>query len=170
MAEEILKEDWKANHDIGHETLSLYSYQLLCYFLASQPLSSIAEKAVRGNYGSYHERQEISKLLIAIATYYRVKYDDGSWEHAEWLHDKYEGVGTLIKDVTFSEKESLKFRDACNKIIHATKVNFDVEVNPETSLSYLLPTLYLYGEFRGSTWKTELNVIEFCKAAQNVIV
>lgn len=144
MAEEIPDEEWQSSHDLGFDIFFLDTYRLLCQFLASKPLSSLKEEKIGRGLGRGYERQEISSLLIKIATFYRVKYDDGSWEHAEWLHDEYNGVGELIKDVTLPESCELSFKEACNKIIHATKVHFDVETNPDTGIPYLNPVLYLY--------------------------
>ncbi|SFH61803.1 hypothetical protein SAMN05216299_1384 [Nitrosospira sp. Nsp14] len=44
--------------------------------------------------------------------------------------------------------------EACNKIIHARKISFDVEKIGEHP--YLNPYVYLYGKQNGKNWKATL--------------
>jgi hypothetical protein len=91
--------------------------------------------------------------------------------HGEWLDDNYQGVGSLVEDTTAPEKATrLDFREACNKVIHAKKVHFDGGVNESTKRQYVNPIIYLYGDKGGKSWRATLDVVEFCKAAGNVIV
>lgn len=171
MAELIPDDEWRASHNVGHEAFFMDTYRLLCHFLASQPIAALEHDSRGRSFGSSYEKQEISKLLINIASYYRVKYDDGSWEHAKWLHDNFNGVGTLVKNIEQPEEtEELDFKEACNKIIHAKKVHFDVGDNSTNKIQYLNPFLYLYGSYHKKEWKVILDIVEFCRAAQKVIV
>jgi hypothetical protein len=100
-----------------------------------------------------------------------VKCDDGSWEHAPWLHEQYKGVGSLIEDLRNVEAiQQLDFREACNKIIHARHVHFDGDIHAETQAEYLNPVVHLYGTKAQNDWRATLDIVEFCKAAKNVIV
>ncbi len=55
----------------------------------------------------------------------------------------------------------LEIREACNKIIHAQKVRFDVE---EIGVQkYMNPIIYLYGTLQNKEWRATLDVIKFCK-------
>lgn len=171
MTEKIPDKSWQATHNLGHESLFSAARDLLRHFMASKPISSLIKNEGKSRFTSSFEPEEISKLLINIAAYYRVKFDDGSWEHAEWLHDnEYSGVGILIEDVATGVEISLEFKESCNKIIHAQKIHFDVSINAFSGVEYLNPIVYLYGKKYKKTWKTTLDIVQFCKAAGNVIV
>ena len=171
MAELLPSSEYESAHALGHEAFWLDAYRLLSHFLASRSIASLQEP--RGSRGlKVNEKSEISRLLINIATYYRVKYDDGSWEHARWLHtEEYKGVGTLIDDLRDPKtSRQLDFRDACNKIVHAKRVHFDGGTDQSTKSEYLNPIVYLYGSKSQLEWRATLDIIVFCKAAANVIV
>jgi hypothetical protein len=61
----------------------------------------------------------------------------------------------------------LKLREACNKIIHATDIRFDVvtpdKANPDEEDAYILPRLYLYGKKDRSDWRAVLSIVDFVK-------
>ena len=172
MSELLPNSEYDAAHNLGHDAFWLDVYRLLSHCLASQRIAAVEKvpqdsRSLKAGY----EKPEISRLLINIASYYRVKYDDGSWAHASWLHEEYEGVGTLIEDLRNADGvQRLNFREACNKIIHAKRVHFDGAVHADTGSEYLNPTIYLYGSKSKKDWKATLDTVEFCKAAMNVIV
>ena len=132
MAEKIPDKSWEASHALGHDSLFSDARNLLRHFMASKPISSLIKNNRKPRFGSSYESEEISRLLINIAAYYRVKFDDGSWEHAKWLHDECSGVGRLIEDISSGVEDSLEFKESCNKIIHAQKLHFDVSINEST--------------------------------------
>jgi hypothetical protein len=163
--------DSESSHRIDPNAYFLEIYRLLCHVLASAAISEVQRGFRRNLFNTAFQRSEISRLLIHVATYYRVKYDDGSWEHAPWLHEQYEGVGVLVDDVEQPDaSRSLAFREACNKVIHAKRVNFDGSPDSEESIGALNATVHLYGERLGRQWKAQIDLVEFCRAASNVIV
>ena len=171
MAEIFPDSDYTA-HNLGYEVFWLDVYRLLSHCLASERIAGV-EDDPHGprSLKKPHEKQEISRLLVNIASYYRVKCDDGSWEHAPWLHEQYKGVGSLIEDLRNVEAiQQLDFREACNKIIHARHVHFDGDIHAETQAEYLNPVVHLYGTKAQNDWRATLDIVEFCKAAKNVIV
>jgi hypothetical protein len=171
MAEIVPDKNWEATHGVGHEAFFLDVYRLLSHCVASREIAALASPSSRRGLPIGPEKAEISRLLINIASYYRIKGDDGSWMHGEWLDDNYQGVGSLVEDTTAPEKATrLDFREACNKVIHAKKVHFDGGVNESTKRQYVNPIIYLYGDKGGKSWRATLDVVEFCKAAGNVIV
>lgn len=171
MAEIVPDDNWKATHAIGHEAFFLDVYRLLSHSVASRELSALEGPSSQRGLPTAPEKSEISRLLINIASYYRVKYDDGAWAHAEWLDENYVDVGSLSEDLSVTAKPlRLNFREACNKIIHAKKVHFDGGINEKTKSPYVNPIIYLYGDKGGKSWKATLDIVEFCKAAGNVIV
>lgn len=87
MAEIVPDDNWKATHAIGHEAFFLDVYRLLSHSVASRELSALKGPSSQRGLPTAPEKSEISRLLINIASYYRVKYDDGAWAHAEWLDE-----------------------------------------------------------------------------------
>lgn len=171
MSELLPSTKYDASHNVGHEAFFLDVYRLLSHLLASKEMAALVASRDSRSVSMGRERPEISRLLINIASYYRVKCDDGSWEHAPSLQHEYAGVGLLTGDIRKPETtELLEFREGCNKIIHASRVHFDGDIHPETGAEYLNPIIYLYGTKGAKDWKATLDVIEFCKAASNVIV
>ena len=173
MAELIPTEKWQATHGIGHEAFFLDVYRLLSHCLASEAIAAIEDGSSQRPLSAFvtaSERAEISRLLVQIAAYFRVKSDDGSWEHGFWLHKNSKGVGELNEDVSQTTSIPLDFREACNKIIHAQQVHFDGESHPTTGVQYLNPVVHLYGTKGRKKWKATLDITQFCRAAGNVIV
>jgi len=62
-----------------------------------------------------------------------------------------------------AKSKPLSLRDACNKIIHAKQLHFDVEVVDrfEVSRNFLNPFVYLYGEKGGAKWKCYIEVLKY---------
>lgn len=171
MTEKIPEKSRQASHSLGYESLFSDARDLLRHFMASKPISYLVKINKEPRFNSSYEPEEISRLLINIATYYRIRFNDGSWVHVQWLHDDdCNGVGKLIEELSTGVEVDLKFKESCNKIIHAKKFHFDVSTNKTTGVEYLNPFVYLYGEKYKKEWKATLNIIDFCKAAGNVIV
>ena len=65
------------------------------------------------------------------------------------------------------QPEGLTLREACNKIIHATKVHHDEQdLDPGYQLGvYFPPYVNLYGKKDGRDWKAKLLIIEFARSA-----
>jgi hypothetical protein len=71
-------------------------------------------------------------------------------------------VGVLMPDATKSRAwESLEFREACNKVIHAKRV--DPQRTVDTGA--LTGELFLYGDYRKKDWQARLDLREFALAA-----
>ena len=107
------------------------------------------------------ERSEISRLLVSIAASSRNYMDQGvpPTNVPDLPPDE---VGVLLvdrdEDVT---PDPLSFREACNKVIHATKITFEANQDRDFKTSYLLPIVYLYGEKQGTNWKATVDVRKF---------
>jgi hypothetical protein len=150
---------------IDSERVGLLSYRLLTMFLASKGLSKLRD----GEYNSgadilsQHEQPEIEHNLVQIAILYRIADDNalagrsinGSWNPV---------VGRLYPNASRKRSEELNLREACNKIIHLTKLNYDMVEGEYSWQSYVRPTLYLYGRKASQEWKAVLDVKQFCGA------
>ena len=103
------------------------------------------------------ENDEITRILLSLAVAARVIYD----REGRVFELVGSDCGTLQKDVGVSMIEVLEIREACNKIMHAEKVRFDVEELGDQK--YLNPVIYLYGNLHNKNWRACLDIVKFCK-------
>lgn len=142
-------------------------HRLLSIFLASRAFADLIE-APAGHAQELHdplftlqacEEDEIARILLGLAITARV-VDDA---HARVLDLVALPCGRLFPDVHRPERSvDLELREACNKIIHAQRRNFDIERNANER-PYLTPTVYLYGQQGGTEWKATLDIVAFAK-------
>jgi len=146
--------------------VSLATYRLLSHFSASK---SIADLCIPGpdcpfsGLRDEHEQAEIAHLLIEIATLVRIAQDSlhhNSPDVAAALPQA--NVGTLRESESSQRRTQLGLRDACNKIIHAKDITFDVRREEKWYARYLMPRVFLYGTFRREHWKATLKIRPFC--------
>ncbi|MBB5442071.1 MULTISPECIES: hypothetical protein [unclassified Paraburkholderia] len=169
MAEYIPPNDGhgRAGHlpDAANTLLELH--RLLAIFLASKGFAELVEAGVR-HAAELHdpilvlqevEDSEIPRILLAVAITARV-LDDAN---ERVLNEIAGECGTLIQDLRAPENSvPLSLREACNKIIHASKIRVDIAHN-ERGRPYLQPFLYLYGQRNRVEWKATLDVVAFVK-------
>jgi hypothetical protein len=154
-------------HREGHfpktETAILELYRLMAIFLASKSFASLRKNPPGEGHDSIYDLQEceedeITRILLMLAITARV-IDDREGEVYELAGTQ---CGKLITDTTNPAEENLTLREACNKIIHARKIRFDVENNEEHQ-PYLNPYIYIYGEKGNKEWKATIDVISFAR-------
>jgi hypothetical protein len=105
--------------------------------------------------------------LISAAVALRIWFD----QHPPEVFAKLKtNCGTLYPDwrKQKKKKEVLTLRQACNKIIHATEISYDLVVpdkahNPDYEGAYIRPRLYLYGELDRRRWRAVLSIVDFAK-------
>ena len=120
-----------------------------------------------------HSTAEVSRLLIEAAVTVRM-LDDMAGQHVV-------GVDFSVGDIDEgSGRKPLTLREACNKIVHATHVEFDLGGGATTFIDkageevtecivYLRPTsVELRGTRANQSWSAELQVYAFIKAATMV--
>lgn len=143
-------------------------HRLLAIFLSSKHFAELCENYPGEGFDPIYkiqevEQDEITRILLNLAVTARV-IDD--------REDKVFGLvgsdcGTLQKNIDNQEIDVLDIREACNKIIHAQKVRFDVE---ELGVQrYLNPIIYLYGTLQNRQWRAQLDVIRFCKEYVTIV-
>jgi len=153
-------------------------FYLLCIFGGSKRLAEIAKVSefdMACNLKLAYQSHEIQRLLVSIAVHLRIMYeqytpsideeDDGLWNYD--LRLELEPVGELWRDGTKPlESEPLLFRAACNKIIHATKVDLSEEkIQPDLWRKFLLPEVTLHGTHRQIPWKARVQIEQFADRA-----
>ena len=143
-------------------------HRLLAIFLASKNFAKLCKNHPGEGFDPIHkiqevEEDEITRVLLSLAITARV-IDDRENIVFEQVSA---GCGTIQKDILSEEVETLDLREACNKIIHAKSVRYDVEeLNVQI---YLNPFIYLYGSFQGKQWRVNLDVIKFCKEYVSIV-
>jgi len=115
------------------------------------------------------ELSKISELLISIAVMARSLIDNSSY-----IEDDNDDriVGSIVYGDS-NNPNKLKFRMACNKIIHLENINFDIDEGVNIKNGFINPIVYLYGEeYQGGgeeknkiKWKATIDIIKFCKKA-----
>jgi len=152
----------KEGHFPNTENTVVELHRLLSIFLASQHFAELCTRPPGERFDPIYkiqevEADEITRILLSVAITARV-IDDREGRVFELVGSD---CGTLQKDTSADMIEVLDIREACNKIIHADKVRFDVE---EMGVQkYLNPIIYLYGSLQGRNWRAQLDVIKFCK-------
>ncbi|MHB1334101.1 MAG: hypothetical protein ACYCY1_16040 [Sulfuriferula sp.] len=137
-------------------------HRLLALFLASKNFAALRTNFPGEGFDPIYkiqdvEEDEITRLLLNLAITARV-IDDRQDRVLERVGSN---CGQLEKNGGSQNVETLNLRDACNKIIHAKKIRFDVE--EIAGQSYLNPFIYLYGEQNGKDWKVTIDIVAFSK-------
>ena len=149
------------------DTLRLDLYRLLSCFYASADFARLAlregsREKVAELAGDYQEF-EVTRLLVTIAATVRVVQD----RDKDIVPNVKTKCGSLFPDAGSRKSKPLSLRDACNKIIHARKFNFDVRKirirdGHITRIQHALnPVMHLYGEQDGVHWKATLDILGF---------
>ncbi len=85
-----------------------------------------------------------------------------------WMANLENHVGTLGLASELNISSPLSFREACNKILHCTTLNFDYEDDILRRGGPINPTVYLYGEHKGKEWRAALDINSFIDHANEL--
>lgn len=158
-------EDYSVNKGIRIEQsrVQLLSFRLLTIFLASENLHSLCN----GEYDSgadilanTFEKVEIENLMLQIATLFR--YTDTSALENLTFHQRWNPKVGKLEEPIGRQTKDLTLREACNKIIHAKEIKYEVINGDYECNRFLKPTIYLYGKRQENKWRAILNVKDFC--------
>ena len=165
-------------HFISDEKLIKLAHQMICMMLASYDFPSL----YREEY-SYHdsdplddlrqfEDSDFSENLVMLSALARVNDDEiGTLKSLEKNFP--EGVGKLTEN---GKVIALTPREACNKVIHANTISFELNRSKEHPIwwryfkkqgydvegNYKDPLIIIEGERQnGKPWKAEINAINF---------
>jgi hypothetical protein len=157
----------KQGHAIERGSFILNLYRLICMLSASRDVArrGLAAPVIAMMQAGFF-KTEVTRILISCAAGLRIHFDQSQGPTDEQRSD----CGKLFPNwATDPDKvEVLSLREACNKIIHATDIRFDVVVpdaaiNPDEEGAYYEPCLYLYGSKGRNDWRAELSLIEFAR-------
>lgn len=142
-------------------------YLLLACVLASK---RYAEQSNGTDYDSLqtlrdeHEQAEVGRLLLSIAVRVRALDDRGQIPAAVVRR----GCGSLG---TGRERTTLVLREACNKVVHARKVQFTVSHSdafdaslPSPTSEHMEVTMLLHGSKNRKTWRASLDLLKFVRS------
>lgn len=150
-------------------------YRLACAFFASSEFARLGRASDTEPLTvlvAENEEAEICRLLVNVAATVRIVQDRDAG-HGSALNSPCGTLNFGLSEV--DSPEPLTLREACNKIIHADRFNFDVKPLPSTERhlpnpTYILrPVLHLYGKQHQSQWKVELEVVEFIRHASVLV-
>jgi hypothetical protein len=146
--------------------LYLDLYRLISVFGASNYLNKFRSQGEFSHYDMHSifrkfEYSESSRLLVSIAAQLRNSIDNDVLEKTKNI-----AVGSIKYK---KSKKELTLRDACNKILHAEYINFDLKGNPDDIFgSCLNSKIYLYGKKDKEEWRAEVLVDKFVKESFNI--
>lgn len=142
------------------EVVLVELHRLLAIFLASKNFAELrrnaGDKLTELDHLQHCEEDEITRILLVVAITARV-IDD----RQDHVFDLVAGDCGILTEA--GTDKGLTLRESCNKILHATKVHFDLS-ETETRQKYLNPYIYLYGQRQGGAeWKAKLDIIKFAE-------
>lgn len=144
------------------ERLKTDLHHLLCIFLASKPLAELIEN--EPGYTSdklmFHEIEdlEVTRLFLTTAITLRV-LDDREDRNLDCFSMH---CGSLTDARKQGTEKRITIREACNKIVHATNVEFERGVHGGR-YQYLSSRLHLKGKHNGVTWHATIDAYEFVR-------
>jgi hypothetical protein len=169
---EVVPDFVKPGHRFDTGPFLLDLYRLFGIVYGDRQLTRMEEEqhSIASLRGAYLY-SELIRILTSTAVVLRILFD----QHPELFAEvSQRPCGKLQSDRSQTQIEDLMLREACNKIIHATKVHYD-EQDPDPGYSpdqigmYILAYVHLYGERNGLEWKADLSIINFAKFAVSVL-
>lgn len=170
MAEYVPDVPYLPGHHFNASDVRLDLYRLLAMVLADRQISRLKTvSTVFEELQGEHLEYEITRIMLASAIALRVEFDrhaNDVWKNWKTdcglLFDPYKKKGKPTAGIP------LLLREACNKIIHATEVHWDV-VGINTDSSYIRPILYLYGKKNGRHWRAKLSIVQYVRRSVAVL-
>lgn len=162
----------KQGHFISNEALIKTGYRVLSFLYATYEWDGLHRDSDPDEIHDLcqFEENEIAENLVSLAALARA-CDDESGGLKRFDKQRPEGVGYLIVD----SKSPLTAREACNKIIHATKIKYVLHLTKRNPIydswykkqglkikgNYKAPALILNGEKYSKPWKARVEVVPF---------
>jgi len=145
-------------------------YDLAAVVFGSEGLARLSTGDDRDEFEKLRVRHEVAqatKLLIEVAVVLRNLLDGGNWP-LDVIHESRMDIRTEITVGVIregiKEQKSLRFRDACNKLIHAKHISFGMSTMADR-MSFLDGTVELHGDWNGTDWGAKLILADFIRMA-----
>jgi hypothetical protein len=164
--EEKLREAFSVRPNGITFSLERATLTLLSLFIADKEIQTLYSKYDLSHMEMWHgevKEAMIVELLVEIATRYRIMEWGTKDERPKDFVN--EIVGGMHSSKTETEIE-LSMHEACNKIIHANKFEFDVSrLENSKNHYYFNPNVYTYGTKGKEEWVAMIDIVLFCNAA-----
>ena len=135
---------------------------LLSLFIADQEIKKMVNKEdLRYLEAFWNSDEDIVNLLVELATKYRMTIWNVE-ESDRSIHFGNEVVGVIREDG--KNDEDLYIRSACDKIIHAERIIFDVTKLRGIHDHYLNPFIHINGKRGKRKWEVIIDILSFCNA------
>lgn len=145
-------------------------YDLAAVVFGSEGLARLSTRDERDEFDKLrvrHELAQATKLLIEVAVVLRNLLDGGNWPrdviHGIRVDDRPETDVGFLQEGKKAEV-CLRFRDACNKLIHAKRISFGMTRLPD-QLNFLDGTVELHGDWQGTEWVARVRLADFIRMA-----
>jgi hypothetical protein len=145
-------------------------YDLAAVVFGSEGLARLSTGDQRDEFDKLRIRHEVAqatKLLIEVAVVLRNLMDGDYWPmdliHESRIERRPEADVGFIREAGALEKP-LRFRDACNKLIHAKKISFEMAELAER-VSFMDGTVELHGDLHGKEWIAKIHLADFIRMA-----
>jgi hypothetical protein len=168
MAElDLRKSPWNEGLGVSPDYLLQQLYFLGCAVNASKSIESLGVHGLVALRGRFQE-SEIGRLLVTVASIIRNAMDQAPARTEYWMKNLDDKVGTFEALGGSSPAATLTFREACNKILHCTALNFDYSEDAPARGGPINPIVHLYGEQKGKGWRATLDVNRFIDHANEL--
>lgn len=145
-------------------------YDLAAVVFGSQGLAHLSTGDERDEFDKLRVRHEVAqatKLLIEVAVILRNLLDGGHWPR-DVIHeirvDRRPEINVGVIREGAKAETSLKFRDACNKLIHAKQISFGMATLSDR-MNFLDGTVELHGDRQGKNWVAKIRLADFIRMA-----
>ena len=146
-------------YELFNLDLSRTAVQLIALLVADQPLKNACVK-----YGLYNlledsleiEDNTVIRMTVELATSYRLIHWNSKYHQTTYP------VGDLWPHAEVDKTEPLSVLEACNKILHATELEFAKRKVRGFDADYLKPHLALTGKKGKYTWEAHIDMLLFC--------
>lgn len=145
-------------------------YDLAAVVFSSEGLARLSTGDDRDEFDKLRVRHEIAqatKLLIEVAVILRNLLDGGSWPrdaiHEIRVDSRPETDVGVIREGRKGQSP-LRFREACNKVIHAKEISFGMTSLPDR-MDFLNGMVELHGDWQGTEWIAHLRLTDFIRMA-----
>jgi hypothetical protein len=162
----------KNGHHPNISNVLLDIYRLLTIFMASKgiaelemPLPHLYAEDPLQRFDEF-ESDEMTRILLTVAITIRV-IDDRESKSFDFLALN---CGCLTPNTGDAMRVSdLTVREACNKVLHASKIEFERTTLPN-GRCFLQPRIHLFGtDYRRQTWQANLDIVLFCRECTSIL-
>ncbi|GAC1446631.1 MAG: hypothetical protein NVSMB56_07150 [Pyrinomonadaceae bacterium] len=169
MELDLRKSPWNSGMNVRWDVALKEIYYLLNIFYGSKSfdnLDELCQKFLRQEF----QETEVNRILLTLAITIRNIWDFNPSSVETNLEGADMEVGQLIANLKQPKiTKVLEFREALNKIVHCTSINYEYSSAPAKVGDALLPVVHLYGEKGKLEWRASLDVVKFCVLATYVI-